>query len=288
LEDIAAAELTRSHLALYGGTALNFIHVPKTIRLSVDLDFNYRHQDAEDWGKTRDQIDDTLKSIIYSQGYSKKETHVQVKYPLTRITIKYVNTLGSEDELKIETGYMHRIPILKTDTADTIRHIATQETFQVLTPVKEELFASKWSALLARRTPRDLFDSHQISRLPFDHIVFRKCAIIESLMQEKQRLHRINIAQAINSIPIDTGLRNLLQTEQISHYNFQQIKERVINFSEKIIAELTRNEAKAIDQFYDNHKFEPHLINQNDILNDKICEHPAILWTLEKLKHTKN
>lgn len=288
LRSISEVGFLQSRLCLHGGTALNFIYTPQTLRLSVDLDFNYRHTGTKDWGKVRTEIDQRIVNLLYKHGYTKPDITIDPSYPLSRITAQYTNSLGAKDSFKIETGYMQRIPILKADTTATFRHIATQETFQVHVSAKEELFASKWFTMLSRMTSRDLFDAHQISRLTFDRTVFRKCAIIESLMQERQKLHQINVKQAISNIPIDTGLRNLLQTEQISHYNFQQMKEQVISFSEKTIAKLTKSEVKAIDQFYDNHQFEPHLIDHNDILNDKICEHPAILWTLEKLKQAKN
>jgi hypothetical protein len=183
---------------------------------------------------------------------------------------------------------MHRIPTLKADTTATFKHIATQETFQVQTPFKEELFASKWCAMLDRKTSRDLFDIYQMSKMAFDHTVFRKCAIIESLMQEKQKLHKINVKQVINQIPIGTRLKNLLQTEEISIYDFREIKEQTTNFSKEIITSLTANETKAIDQFYDRQTFNPNLIDENSILNKRIAEHPAVLRTLQKLKQKQN
>ncbi len=51
LEDISYVKFLRDRLSLYGGTALNFIHFEEVPRLSVDLDFNYRHIDEGDWGR---------------------------------------------------------------------------------------------------------------------------------------------------------------------------------------------------------------------------------------------
>lgn len=288
LGSISEVGFLQSRLCLHGGTALNFIYTPQTLRLSVDLDFNYRHEGTKDWGQVRTEIDQRILDLLYKHEYTKPDVTIDPSYPLSRITVQYTNSLGAKDNFKIETGYMRRTPILRTDTKATFRHIATQETFQVHVPAKEELFASKWFTMLSRTTSRDLFDVHQISKLAFNHIVFRKCAIIESFTQEEQKLYQINAKRAINSILIDTGLRSLLQTEQTTQYDFQQMKKRITGFSEKTIANLTKNEIKAIDQFYDAHQFEPHLVDQNGILNDKIREHPAILWTLQKLGQAKN
>ncbi len=43
LEDISNVKFLQKRLSLYGGTALNFIYFQDVPRLSVDLDFNYRH-----------------------------------------------------------------------------------------------------------------------------------------------------------------------------------------------------------------------------------------------------
>src|SRR3990170_3798638 len=70
LEDISAVRFLSDHLSLYGGTALTFIYSPEILRLSIDLDFNYRHNDAADWGEFRNEIDEKLKDLIYRQEYN--------------------------------------------------------------------------------------------------------------------------------------------------------------------------------------------------------------------------
>ena len=40
------AEILRGHLSLYGGTAINLLHMEQAPRLSEDLDFNYRQKFA--------------------------------------------------------------------------------------------------------------------------------------------------------------------------------------------------------------------------------------------------
>ena len=70
LENISSVPFMRKRLALYGGTALAFVHFEEIERLSVDIDFNYRHIDEEDWGDVRDQVDENLKVILYTLGYT--------------------------------------------------------------------------------------------------------------------------------------------------------------------------------------------------------------------------
>ena len=42
LREISRIDFLNRKLSLYGGTALNFIYFPGILRLSFDLDFNYR------------------------------------------------------------------------------------------------------------------------------------------------------------------------------------------------------------------------------------------------------
>jgi len=283
LEDISAVKFLRDRLALYGGTALTFIYSKEILRLSIDLDLNYRHLDTKDWGEVRNEIDEKIKALLYRQGYEKPDIAISPTYPLARITVQYTNTLGSRDNFNIEIGYMRRYPIMKTDALAALKHIGTQETFPIKTPVKEELFANKWCALLYRRTPRDLFDVYQITKMKINLEVFRKCSIVDSLMRGKLKLHEINMEETISRIPIDSSLRNLLQAEKLSKFDFNEVTKQTTIFSRDVIANLTKNEIKAIDQFFELKTFKPTLIDEKRIFHEKIEDHPAIQWALNKL-----
>lgn len=276
LEDISAVRYLSDRLSLYGGTALTFIHSPEIMRLSIDLDFNYRHIDNADWGDIREEIDKRLKDLFYRQEYKETDIAINASYPLTRFTIRYVNSQGSEDNFKIEIGYLRRTPILKADTLADFRHIGIRETFKTTTPMKEELFANKWCTLLYRTMPRDLFDIYQITNMEFDHDIFHKCAIIDSLTHEKPKIHKIS-PELIRQIPIDSSLRNLLQTEKLSHYDFAKIAKEVAKFTKIQLSSIKKNEIKAVDEFYDNKIFSPNTIDNTGLFNEQIAEYPAVL-----------
>lgn len=280
IEDISAVKFLSDRLSLYGGTAFTFIYSPEILRLSVDIDFNYRHIDTVDWGDTRKEIDQKIKNLLDKQGYHKTNITINASYPLTRFTIKYENTLSLEDQFKIEIGYMRRTPILKNDVLTDFKHIGTQETFKTTTPIKEELFANKWCALLYRKTPRDLFDTYRITQTEFDRNIFRKCAIIDSLTRGKPKLYTID-PNSIRNIRIDTSLTNLLQTQKLQKINFAEITTHVTEFTKTQIMNLTQNETTAIDQFIDQKTFNPALIDETEVFNEKINQYPPALWKLE-------
>jgi len=283
LEDISATRFLRDRLSLYGGTALAFIYSKRILRLSIDVDLNYRHIDEKDWGEVRSEIDEKIKNLLYRQGYKRDDLAISPTYPLARFNVQYENKQGLRDSFRIEVGYMRRYPILKDDMLADFKHVGTRETFLIKTPQREELFANKWCALLYRTTSRDLFDVYQIESLEMDLNIFRKCAIVDTLMRGKPKIYEININEAINRIPINSSLKNLLQVEMASTFNFNEIRSKVIQFSESIMANITRNEVKAIDQFFEDKRFSPELIDEEEIFHEKIKGHPAIRWILSAL-----
>jgi len=283
LEDISAVKFLKDHLSLYGGTALTFIYSKEILRLSIDLDLNYRQIDKEDWGEVRSEIDERIKALLYRQGYKESDLAISPSYPLARITVQYINIRGLKDNYKIEIGYMRRYPVLKADTLANFKHIGTQENFLIKTPMKEELFANKWCALLYRKTSRDLFDVYQITKMDMNRLVFRKCAIIDSLMRGRPKLHDIKIEETIGRIPVDSSLKNLLHTERFSRFDFNEMRKQTIKFSESVTEDLTENEIEAIDQFYELKTFKPKLIDEKRIFNKNIKEHPSIKWALTTL-----
>ncbi|KON30621.1 hypothetical protein AC482_03400 [miscellaneous Crenarchaeota group-15 archaeon DG-45] len=283
LEDVSNVVFLRDRLSLYGGTALAFIHLDEVLRLSIDLDFNYRHLNEEDWGTVRDRIDDRIKRLLYAQEYGEEELAVQATYPLGRIVVQYENHLGVNDSFMIEIGYMRRIPILPRDIIAPFRHIATGEKYPIKTPQPEELCANKWCTLLYRGSSRDLFDVYQISKKDFDEDTFRKCAVVDSLMRGPPRLHEVDAEETLGRIPIDSALRNLLLTDA-GRYDFKEVRRDVIEFTKKFLDQLTPIERKTINRFHEERRFIPESMDPEGVLHEKIREHPMIIRALSVLR----
>lgn len=284
LEEISAVKFLSDHLSLYGGTAFNFIYAPEIQRLSVDLDFNYRQGNATySRDDERKEIDNKLKDLLSRLEYTERNVKIKATYPLTRFMVSYVNTLGLTDKFKVEMGYQKRIPILKNDVRADFKHVGIQETFKTTTPSKEELFANKWCTFLYRQTSRDLFDVYQIANIQFNNETFRKCSIIESFTHEGPKLYKIDIS-AIERIPFDSSLKNLLQIEGLAYFDYQTVKKRAIDFTKTHLSSLTNNEILAIDKFYDQRVFDPKMIDSADLFNEQIKNYPEPLWTLEKIE----
>ncbi|MCW4051408.1 MAG: nucleotidyl transferase AbiEii/AbiGii toxin family protein [Candidatus Bathyarchaeota archaeon] len=279
LETISQIPFLSERLSLYGGTALNIIHFPQIQRLSVDIDFNYRHQgETKDWGKIRKEIDEATKQILEAQTYKPDDIKIDASYPLSRFTVKYKNHQGVNDTFKIETGYMRRTPILETDAHMDFHHIGTGRTLKVKTPKTEELYANKLVTLLSRATPRDLYDVNIIASTPVDRDTLRKCVILESLMSLQEPITKVDTRKIVKSTPLDESLKSVLRIKQ--RPDIEKIRENVVQFSETLISNLTKNERECIDHFYTLRQFQPELLELTEI-NSQINSHPAILWALK-------
>lgn len=282
LERITQIPFLRERLSLYGGTALNFIHFKEIRRLSVDIDFNYRHQSEEtDWGEIRSEIDENIKQILASQGYNDQDIKIDASYPLCRFIVEYTNHQNKQDSFKIETGYMKRIPILANDTYLDFKHIGKETKFKVKTPKHEEIYANKLVTLLDRKTPRDLYDAASISEINTDLNTQRKCIIIESLMSLKQPITKINPQKIIERIPYDERIRTV--SRQPSTPDIKETRQKAATYTNKIINSLNESEKQCIKTFYKEKKFKPDLLNTK-LLHQDIEKHPGILRALELLQ----
>lgn len=286
LQRISLVEYTKERLSLYGGTSLNFLHFKDIPRLSLDIDFNYREAKTDDWEKERDTIDSIIKKILSDLNYEDKNIKIQAKYPLTRYDIHYKTKQNERDSLKIEIGYMRRIPIFEKDILIDLRHLQTDEKFNIKTPQSEEIFGNKFCTLLYRYkdepiiSSRDLFDVYTISKMNYDTELFETAMIIDSLMRPEPRIYQHNPKTTLDHISKDINLFNLIRNRKVS----KDLKEQSYDFIEKNLTISKEKYQKVIDDFFDNHEFNPKLFKRHDILNSDIRSHPSILWNLQQLR----
>lgn len=212
LQRITHVDFTKERLSLYGGTSLHFLHFQNVPRLSMDIDFNFRDLKTSDWGKDRDKIDNIIKKILSDLTYSKNEIKIQAEYPITRFTVNYKTKNEQRDSIKIEIGYMRRIPIFKNDQKLSFPHFKTDEKIELKTPISEELYGNKFCTLLYRYkdpaviSSRDLFDVYIISKSTFDNELFEKAMIIDSLMRPEPRIYNRNPEGIVKNVSIDNQL----------------------------------------------------------------------------------
>lgn len=286
LQRISLVEYTKERLSLYGGTSLNFLHFKDIPRLSIDIDFNYRDLKTGDWEKERNKIDGILKKILSDLKYLENDIKMQVRYPLTRYDIHYTTKTHQKDSLKIEIGYMRRMPVFKKEINLKFNHFETDEKIELKTPKSEELFGNKFCTLLYRYkdetaiSSRDLYDVYTISKNIFDNDLFETAIILDSLMRPEPRLYKKDPKTILDNVSIDNQLLNLIRNREIP----KDIKPKSQDFISKYISTAKEKYQEIIDTFFDKHDFNPKLLKTYNMLNADIHSHPSILWNLQQLK----
>ena len=286
LQKIYTTEYTKKRLSLYGGTALNFLHFKDIPRFSIDIDFNYRDQQQNDWAQERNEIDTIIKKILHDLHYNDDNIAIQPSYPLTRFDVGYKTEDDGKDSLKIEIGYMRRIPVLPSDVFLAFAHLRTGDEFLIQTPQREELFGNKFCTFLYRygeentASSRDLFDLYTISKMKLNTTLFDVAMVIDSLMRKEPRLYNRNPDTIIKNVMIDDQLKNLIRNRHVP----ADIKEKTQIFLAKHLDNSKKKYKTIIDTFFDDHRFEPTLVKHYNLLNIHITEHPSILWNLKQLK----
>jgi predicted nucleotidyltransferase component of viral defense system len=286
LQRISLVEYTQERLSLYGGTGLNFLHFKDIPRLSVDIDFNFRDLKTGDWETERDKIDDILKKMLYDLEYSKSDIKIQASYPVTRFDIHYQTKNNQKDSIKIEIGYMRRIPLLKNDTHSMFNHFKTDVQIKLKTPTSEELFGNKFCTLLYRYkdettiSSRDLYDVYSISKNSFDNEMFETAIILDSLMRPEPRLYKKDTKRIVDAVSIDNQLLNLIRNRDVP----KDLKPKSQEFIIKYVSIAKEKYQDIIDTFFDEHVFNPKLLKTYHDLNPDISSHPSILWNLKQLE----
>jgi predicted nucleotidyltransferase component of viral defense system len=286
LQKIYTTKYTKKRLSLYGGTALNFLHFKGIPRLSIDIDFNYRDQQQNDWAQERNEIDTIIKKILHDLHYNNDDIAIQPSYPLTRFDVGYITEDGGKDSLKIEIGYMRRIPVLPSDIFLSFTHLRTGDQFLIQTPQREELFGNKFCTFLYRygeentASSRDLFDLYTISKMKLNTTLFDIAVVIDSLMRKEPRLYNRNPGNIIKNVMIDDQLKNLIRNRLVP----ADIKEKTQIFLTEHLDNSKKKYKTIIDTFFDDHQFEPTLVKHYNLLNTHIIDHPSILWNLKQLK----
>jgi len=289
LQRISLVDYTKERLSLYGGTSLNFLHFKNIPRLSIDIDFNYRDLKTGDWEKERDEIDTVLKKILSDLKYSDKDIKIQAQYPITRFTVHYKTKTNQDDSIKIEIGYMRRMPVFKNDKNLNLNHFETDEKIELKTPISEEIFGNKFCTLLYRYkdetaiSPRDLYDIYAISKNNFDNEMFETALIIDSLMRPEPRIYKKDPKTIVDNVSIDNQLLNLIRNREVP----KDLKTKSQDFINKYISISKEKYNEIIDTFFDKHEFDPKLLKYYSTLNPDIKFHPSILWNLKQLDSMK-
>jgi predicted nucleotidyltransferase component of viral defense system len=211
LSDIHIHPFLGPRLLLKGGTALNLFYLDAP-RLSVDADLNYVGAvDAETMTSERPLLRVALRAVSEGQGY--RVTESPEAHAASAFILSYRNETGSQDSLKLEVNYMHRVCLGEAEERPTHFALAGPTTFR-LVPFAE-LVGGKLVALLDRTAARDIYDAAALSQIidPTDSAFRRVFVAMAGVLPRAVWEYHADRAERVTERDIRKNLYPVLATD---------------------------------------------------------------------------
>jgi len=280
LKEINRHPELKEGLVLKGGTAVNFLYF-RYSRLSIDLDFNFiAGLEKEEKDKERPRIDESLRAIFRFKGYNCEN---EPEYGLEKYFLRYINSSGNIDRIKVEINFLQRLPLLGTEKRRFLSPF--EESDLVLNTLKApELFASKILALMDRLAPRDLYDIYTLQRekVELDKTLLKKIFIFFGCLARRDfREYHANDIEEITEQDIKRKLLPLLRKDERLRADdmIQVVRPLLME-----IFDFTSEELEYINRFLEA-DFKPEILFGDLLASTNLEKHPMVIW---KQKHLKD
>jgi predicted nucleotidyltransferase component of viral defense system len=265
--------------ALKGGTALAFCYLD-VARLSFDVDLNYvastdkAHMSAEREVDRRGIPDVVRGAGQYTVSSGGSE------HPLDRYRARFTSALGGPAQVKLEVGYLDRLPLTGAVERNARTPFPGLEQFPVLTYTLEELAGMKLKTVLERRSERDLYDLASIvtagveSDLVRTAFVVLSCTAAGATEEPLSRLRR-----RLAEWPVDEGGTEFRQSlREHDTWPPGEALERVSTWVGDWA--LTQAEREFLRLFHQAGMVRTAGLDSR--ITARLNEHPALLWELRK------
>lgn len=274
----------KDKLALKGGTALNlfYFNLP---RLSVDIDLNYIGiLDREEMLIDREIIYSTIIGICQRKGF------ILVRNPRLhaggKMVWRYASILGQMGTIEIDLNFMYRIPLWPVELKSSCL-VGTLQIHQIPVLDIHELSAGKLSALIDRKTGRDLFDAYYIlTKIDMDNEKLRLALVVYSGMSRKIDLRKLTFQDIRFDISeLKNRLIPLLKRNDINNitsiYTWVEHLVKECQRAFNSLLPLTTQELEFLTYLLDKGHIEPGLISSDLELIERIKLHPALKWSAQ-------
>ena len=274
--------LTKEHLVLKGGTAIN-LTVFNLPRLSVDIDLDFApNLSRDDMMSTREHIREDIRIYMSTQGYA-ISPRSKAYHSLDSFVFTYTNLGGMNDNIKIEINYSLRAHIFEPSLRKmSVLGVNARTLIKTLPPM--ELYAAKINALIGRAAARDLYDIHNMIKFGlFDESelpLLRKCVVFYTAISQDDIPNEYDFKRfnAITSRKIKTDLLPVIQKGEF--FELENAKTVVAEFLKELLV-LEDDERKFLDEFKAK-RYRPELLFDNIDILDRIKEHPMALWKIQQ------
>ncbi|MFQ6065865.1 MAG: nucleotidyl transferase AbiEii/AbiGii toxin family protein [bacterium] len=279
LKEINRHPELKDGLVLKGGTAVNFLYF-RYPRLSIDLDFNFiTGLKKEEKDKERPRIDEALRAIFKFKRY---ECESEPEYGLEKYFLRYVNSSGNTDRIKVEINFLQRLSLLGAEKRKFLSPF--EESDLVLNTLKgPELFAGKMLALLDRLAPRDLYDIYtlQRERVELNKTLLTKIFIFFGCLTRRDfREYHPNDIERITEQDIKRKLLPLLRkNERLKADDMIQVVRPFL----KEMFDFASEELEYINRFFEA-DFKPGILFSDLLDSTNLEKHPMVIWKQRHLK----
>lgn len=284
LRQLNADSLFADNLALKGGTAINLVIAPLP-RLSVDIDLDFTDNCVRmAMMRKRKEINERLDAYMNSEGY---RLTPRSKSPLSidSWVYQYTNSVGNNDNIKIEINYSMRCHILPIVRKSIL--IPQLGDFTVRTLDVVELYATKIKALLERGAARDLYDVHNMIEQNIieeqQKPTLRKGIIFYSVLGSDTKRENLFSLDSISRLQFKQIRASLLPVlKKGTYFELESIKNQVVSYLKELLT-ITDTEEKFIRLFYEG-LYKPELLFDDKSITDSVANHPMAIWKTQHIK----
>jgi len=280
LERFQSHPFLKGRLALKGGTALN-LFLFELPRLSVDIDLNYIGAvEKEKMLDERPKVEQAVQAVCSREGLNVARMpgdHAGGKWRL-----RYESALGEGGNLELDLNYMFRVPLWPVVRCDS-RPVGSYRASGIPTLDVHELAAGKLTALLARRTGRDLFDTHLLlTRGQLDAQKLRLGFVLYGAMNRKDwrtvspddvEFDAREIENQLIPVVRQSYLAEAPRPQEWARRLQEECRRRL-----SAVLPLSDREKRFLDRLLDHGEIEPSLLTSDGEMIPRITNHPLLQW----------
>lgn len=287
LETIQSHPFLKGKLALKGGTALN-LFIFDIPRLSVDIDLNYIGAvDRETAFQERPDLEKALHAVFSREGFNVQRMpgeHAGGKWQL-----QYSSASGQMGNLEVDVNFMFRIPLWPIAPKNSTL-VGSWQANHIPVLDAHEIAAGKLAALLSRKQARDLFDCHNILGMTdLDVEQLRMAFVLYGAMNRKDWRTVKQEDVDFDSDELNRQLIPTLRTTFSKHH--KSYAQTLVNECRERLSTLlpfNNHEMRFLDLLLDNGEIEPELLTSDSSLQERILQHPLLLWKAQNVRKHRN
>lgn len=287
LTDFSTFPQLKNKIVLKGGTALN-LFIFNLPRLSVDIDLNYiGNIDKDAMQAERPSIQEAIHAICERNGLTLDRN--PNRHAGGKMIWRYSSALGQMGNLEIDLNFIYRVPLWPIDFKSSCL-VGSKQIHNVPVLDIHELSAGKLTALIDRKTGRDIFDAfHLLKRDDINFEKLRLALVIYSGINRKMDLRRIipqditvNVKDLKNRLVPLLNKNDVTTMGSISTWSNNLVQQCQKDFSR--LLPITNKEREFLTNLLDEGLIEPQLISDDGNLINNIKNHPAVRWSAQQAK----